>query len=139
MRNSTASHLGKINLNYFQPPASIIIDVGSILIFSEKKLRVIAKDDSLYIPCNYLFSLVYREPRNIPGYDDLYDRFILEHTKGITHSDIVLGEFDELVNEMDGMLTTFLISYFGDGIAPHIEHYCFTRWMDEQHVLLSYK
>lgn len=103
------------------------------------KLRIIAKDDSLYIPANYLFSLVYREPRNIPGCDDLYERFIHEHTRNITHSDIVIGEFDELVSEMDATFTSIMTAYFGDGVLPHIDHYCFMKWISDYHVLLNYK
>ncbi len=139
MRNLTAYRTGKINLNYYRPPASMIIDVGGLLLFCEQKIRVISKTEELYIPANYLFSLVYREPRNIPGCDDLYERFIHEHTRNITHSDIVIHEFDELVSEMDTIFTSILTSCLGDGIDPHIDHYCFMQWMDDHHVLLNYK
>ena len=139
MRRLTAYRSGKIDLNYFRPPTSMILDVGMILSFSEMKLRVIAKDDSLYIPSNYLFSLVYREPRNIPGCDDLYEHFIHEHTRNITHSDIVITEFDELVSEMDTMFTAIMTGHFGDGVSPHIDHYCFMKWISDSYVLLHYK
>jgi len=122
-------------MTIYPPPTSIVCNVGSILEFGEKKLKVISNDPYLYVPINYLFKLIFRIPRNIPGHEDLYEQFLLEHVRNIRHSDLVVTEFDELVSELDHMFETTMRHEFGFGIIDHIDSYCFASWMDNHHGL----